>query len=66
MVDHVVALALGGGNDAGNLAPACAPCNDSKGKVEARFLRRGFDIRDIMADLELADWIKRGRLRPDG
>lgn len=66
VADHIVALALGGNNDAGNLAPACAPCNDAKGRVEARFVRRGHDVRDIMADQELADWIKRGRLRPDG
>ncbi len=66
VVDHIVALALAGSNDAGNLAPACARCNDAKGRVEARFVRRGHDVRDIMADIELADWIKRGRLRLDG
>lgn len=66
VVDHVVALALGGNNDGANLAPACARCNDAKGRVEARFVRGGYDIRDIMADIELADWIMRGRRRPDG
>lgn len=29
--DHVWALARGGGDDMGNLAPACAACNNSKG-----------------------------------
>lgn len=30
-VDHVMPLALGGGEVVGNLVPACAPCNLSKG-----------------------------------
>jgi len=30
-VDHVVALAKGGGNDEGNLALTCVPCNQAKG-----------------------------------
>jgi hypothetical protein len=32
VVDHVYPRALGGGNDLGNLLPACSPCNTSKGK----------------------------------
>lgn len=30
--DHVVPLALGGGNDPSNLVPACWACNASKGQ----------------------------------
>jgi 5-methylcytosine-specific restriction protein A len=29
--DHVIPLAKGGSNDPGNLVPACAPCNSSRG-----------------------------------
>lgn len=31
-VDHIRAVALGGADDFGNLAPACRSCNSSKGK----------------------------------
>lgn len=30
-IDHIVPIALGGGNDLKNLTVACAPCNRSKG-----------------------------------
>jgi 5-methylcytosine-specific restriction protein A len=58
VVDHIVALSLGGSNDRSNLAPACKSCNDRKSAVERRFARRGFDARDIMLDPDLAGWIK--------
>lgn len=31
VIDHVVPLSRGGTNELANLAPACAPCNGSKG-----------------------------------
>ena len=40
VINHVFALTLDGNNGVGNLVPACAPCNDAKGSVEARFVRR--------------------------
>lgn len=40
-VDHIVALANGGTNDADNIQLVCASCNRKKGrKSEAEFLRR--------------------------
>jgi len=59
VVDHILALALGGGNDPANLAPACQPCNAAKAKAEARFLQRGYDSRMVHFDLDLAPWFKR-------
>jgi 5-methylcytosine-specific restriction protein A len=59
VIDHIVALALGGNNDAANLAPACVECNAAKGQVEQRFVARGYDMVDIMRDPDLAGWIKR-------
>lgn len=32
VLDHVVSRRRGGGNDWGNLAPACWSCNSSKGQ----------------------------------
>lgn len=61
MIDHIIALVLGGSNDRANLAPACQSCNASKSVHEKRFIDRGYDVRDILADPQLADWIKRGR-----
>lgn len=34
--DHVVALALGGGNDAGNWAALCPPCHRSKTALDLK------------------------------
>lgn len=59
VIDHIIALALGGSNDAANLAPACVDCNASKGRVEQRFVSRGYDVVDVMQEPELAGWIKR-------
>jgi hypothetical protein len=39
VLDHALPLARGGSNHAGNLWPACAPCNTSKGaKTTAEFI----------------------------
>jgi 5-methylcytosine-specific restriction endonuclease McrA len=63
VVDHVIALALGGSNDPENLAPACTDCNDAKSTDEKRFLARGYDLADVMRDPAMADWITRARQR---
>lgn len=59
LIDHIVALSLGGSNDRTNLAPACADCNAAKAIVEQRFIARGYEVRDVMLEPELAVWIKR-------
>ncbi|WP_432215188.1 HNH endonuclease signature motif containing protein [Sphingobium yanoikuyae] len=59
LIDHIVALSLGGSNDRSNLAPACADCNAAKGRVEQRFVSRGYDVADVMRDPELAGWTKK-------
>ncbi len=42
-LDHKIALAVGGSNDAGNLCYSCAPCNQSKSvKSPAEFAGRLF------------------------
>lgn len=38
-VDHIVALALGGTHDLGNLRPACEKCNKSTGATLGNKLR---------------------------
>lgn len=65
VLDHIVALSLGGNNDVANLAPACQDCNAEKARAEQCFIARDLDPRDIMADPELAGWIKCGRSSPD-
>lgn len=64
ILDHIVALSLGGGNDPDNLAPACKDCNDQKGKLEQRYLRRGYAIEDVANDAELGTWIRIGLAGP--
>lgn len=45
-IDHVVALANGGLNDPRNLAPACAPCNQTKWKLPvAEWYERRFGVK---------------------
>lgn len=61
VLDHIVALALGGSDDAANLAPACTDCNDAKSTDEKRFLARSYDLADLMRDPAMADWITRAR-----
>lgn len=63
-LDHVLALSLGGTNDPDNLAPACEPCNSTKGKLEQRYLQRGYDPRFAAFDPELGEWIRIGLAKP--
>jgi 5-methylcytosine-specific restriction protein A len=58
IVDHVLALSLGGTNDRANLAPACADCNGAKAVIEARYLQRGHDLAFVRLDPELDDWLR--------
>lgn len=61
VVDHIVALSLGGSNDPANLAPSCTDCNDAKATDEKRFLAKGYDLADVMRDPVMSDWITRAR-----
>ncbi|WP_313392781.1 HNH endonuclease [Sphingobium yanoikuyae] len=61
LIDHIVALSVGGSNDRSNLAPACAYCNAAKAIVEQRFVARGYEVRDVMLEPELAGWIKKAQ-----
>ncbi|WP_201780617.1 HNH endonuclease [Sphingomonas sp. Leaf257] len=61
ILDHIVALALGGTNDIANLAPACRACNDAKAVIEARYAMRGHDITSISLDPQLGEWLRRAR-----
>ena len=38
-VDHIIAVALGGGHDLGNLRPSCGHCNSSTGASMGNRLR---------------------------
>ena len=62
VLDHVLALSLGGNDNPANLAPACTACNDEKAAAEKRFLAKRYDLADVMRDPALAEWITRGRL----
>lgn len=61
VVDHIIALGIGGTNDPANLASAGTDCNDAKSTAEKRFLAKGYDVVDVMRDPEFADWITRGK-----
>ncbi len=58
MLDHIVALALGGSSDGTNLAPACQSCNDDKSTDEKRYLAGGYDPGDIRHDPALGEWVR--------
>jgi 5-methylcytosine-specific restriction endonuclease McrA len=58
IVDHIVALSLGGSNDPANLAPACKSCNDAKAQDERRYLARGYDLASVRFDPALAVWFR--------
>ena len=62
VLDHIVALALGGTDDPANLAPACTDCNDAKSTSEKRFFAKGYDVADVMRDPGLADWLARAAI----
>ncbi|WP_167397655.1 HNH endonuclease signature motif containing protein [Sphingomonas faeni] len=57
ILDHIIALALGGTNDPDNLAPACLDCNTEKAKAEQRYLRAGHDVRFVASDPALGRWL---------
>lgn len=61
IVDHIVALSIGGSNSRDNLAPACRDCNAAKAVDEQRFLGRGYDPSDIERDPALGQWLKLAR-----
>lgn len=56
ILDHIVALALGGANDPDNLAPAILDCNTEKARAEQSYLRAGHDVRFVASDPELSRW----------
>jgi len=58
IVDHIIALSLGGTNDRDNLTSACKACNDSKGADERRFLARGYSRADVALDPNLGQWFR--------
>lgn len=62
VIDHIIALSLGGSNDPANLAPSCTACNDAKSTAERRFLAKGYDVADVMRDPGLADWLARAAI----
>jgi 5-methylcytosine-specific restriction endonuclease McrA len=64
VLDHILALSLGGSNDRTNLAPACTPCNDAKGRDETRYLRRGYALALVRFDPALAEWFRLARHTP--
>lgn len=61
VLDHVLALSLGGTDDPANLCPACQSCNSAKAVDEQRFINRGYDPRDVHLDPTLADWFRLAR-----
>ena len=52
-VDHILAVANGGGNDVGNLATACAKCNLGKGAVPLGVALPG--LKDKTAEVKEAE-----------
>lgn len=58
VLDHIIALSLGGSNDPANLAPACKTCNDAKGKDERAYARKGYDLAMVRFDPALSVWFK--------
>ena len=58
VLDHILALSLGGSNEDDNLAPACRKCNDEKGRDERRYLERGQDVRDVRLDPAMSKWFR--------
>ena len=64
VVDHILALSLGGSNDRPNLTPACKTCNDAKGVDETRYLKRGYALASVQFDPALAEWFRLARRTP--
>ncbi|WP_366522250.1 HNH endonuclease signature motif containing protein [uncultured Sphingomonas sp.] len=63
LVDHILALSLGGGNERTNLTASCTSCNADKAKAEARCAARGYGEQEARLDYDLAGWITRARPR---
>lgn len=61
IVDHIVALSLGGSNLRDNLTGSCRSCNADKAIVEQRVGRMGWSPADALLDPELARWIAMAR-----
>ncbi|WP_097063743.1 HNH endonuclease [Sphingomonas guangdongensis] len=61
VLDHVLALSLGGTNEPANLAPACRDCNARKGVDEQRYLQRGYDLAVVGQDAALREWMRKAR-----
>lgn len=67
ILDHIIALALGGTNDPDNLAPACLDCNTDKARAEQAYLRKGYDVRFVASDPELGRWLRLSQVvHPEG
>lgn len=64
VLDHILALSLGGSNDPANLAPSCRGCNDAKSLDERRYLQRGYDPGDVRFDPAMARWFSAAVKRP--
>lgn len=59
VIDHIIALSLGGDNLPANLCPSCKDCNDAKAKDERRYTRAGYDLASLNFDPAMRDWLKR-------
>lgn len=58
VLDHIIALAIGGTDTPDNLAPACRDCNAAKARDEQRFIARRSDLSIAAFDPMLATWIR--------
>jgi 5-methylcytosine-specific restriction protein A len=63
VIDHIVALSLGGSNDPLNLTPACKGCNDAKAGDERAFTAKGYELEDIAFDPTMAAWLAAGGIQ---
>jgi len=59
ILDHVLALSLGGTNDLSNLCPACKRCNDAKALDERRCVRNGYGEREVRMDPAMREWLRK-------
>ena len=64
ILDHVLALCLGGSNEPANLAPSCQPCNAAKGRIEQRLATLGYVAQDARLDPELWEWLRLASIAP--
>lgn len=61
ILDHILALSLGGTNDPANLCPACKPCNDAKALDERRCASRGYREREARMDPAMREWFRKAQ-----